>query len=97
MLSSLIDSPVLLIDSFTISHILPRNRHQPNQTSQVLFASKCTVLNLTILTSAKNPCPSSMDLLKYLLGSNKLYTNWPIFNNLPATYINPHYTMEKFF
>jgi len=76
-----------------ISHILPRNRHQPNQTSQVSFASEYMVLSLEILTSSKRPCPSSMVPPKYLLRSKKLYTNWLIFNNLPATHVSMHYSV----
>ena len=90
--SSLIDSPVLPIDSFTISHVLLRNRHCPNQ-SHVSFASKCMVLKLAILTSVKRPHPSSMVLPKYLLRSERFNTNWPIFNNLQAICVTPHYNV----
>src|SRR5882724_6064036 len=80
-----------LTDSFIVSHILPRNRHQLNQTSHVSSVSEYTVSSLATLTSVKRPLPSSMVLWKYLLGS-KHYTNWPIFNNLSS---RPHnYTLH---
>src|SRR5882724_7580640 len=90
-LSSLTDSLVILIDSSIISHNLLRNRCWPNQTFRVSFASKCMVLQLAICTSVKRAPMLSKVLLKYLLGSKKFNTSWPIFNNLPATCITMHY------
>jgi len=88
-----IDSPVPLTDSFIVSHTLLRNRHRPNQTSCVSFASEYTVSIFAILASAKRPLPSSTVLLKYLLGS-KGSIQTADFQQPPRKRINMHYVSQ---
>src|SRR5882724_1849666 len=69
MLSSSIDSLIPQTDSFIESHICPRSRHQPNQTSCVSFASGCMAFQFATLTFVKRTLIVSKVLPTYLVKS----------------------------
>ena len=69
MLSWFTDSLVPQINSSIIFHICLRNRHQPNWTSHVSFASEYTALQFATHTSVTGFLMVSKVLCMYLLGS----------------------------
>ena|SRR5882724_8509302 len=72
MLSLSIDFLIPQTDSSIELHIHLRNRHQPNQTSHVSFASECMASQFAILNSVKRTPSMSRVLPMHLVESRKI-------------------------